>query len=460
MTRVNRVRNEQRCWIRDPLACFTATGQSADGGVVVADGVIVEIVSNGHQPSQPVDLIFDAREHVLLPGLINTHHHFYQTLTRAFPHALNKELFDWLKSLYPVWASLQPAMLYSATRVALAELLLSGCTTSADHHYLFPAGMEEAIDAQVRARESIGSRVTLTRGSMSLGEDDGGLPPQSTVQADDTILCDSERLIERYHDAGEGAFVQIALAPCSPFSVTESLMRDTALLARKYKVRLHTHLAETLDEETFCQQTFGCRTVDYLERVGWLDSNTWLAHGIHFNEEEIVRLGAAGVGVAHCPGSNMMLGSGICRNLELEAAGVKVGLAVDGSASNDASNMIAETRLALYLQRLRYGSSAVTHFDALRWATSGSAAVLGRDDIGEIAPGKQADLALFKLDDLSFAGSHDPLAALLLCNAQRADRVMIAGEWRVIDGAIVDLDIEALKAEQRRQASKLVEKHL
>ncbi|MEH6611129.1 MAG: 8-oxoguanine deaminase [Halioglobus sp.] len=454
------MKTEQRVWLRDPLACFTAAEESADGGVVVAGGVIVEVLGSGQQPSQPVDLVFDAREHVLLPGLINTHHHFYQTLTRAFPHALNKELFDWLKSLYPVWASLQPDMLYSATQVALAELLLSGCTTSADHHYLFPAGMEEAIDAQVRARESIGSRVTLTRGSMSLGEDDGGLPPQSTVQADDTILCDSERLIERYHDAGEGAFVQIALAPCSPFSVTESLMRDTALLARKHNVRLHTHLAETLDEESFCQQTFGCRTVDYLERVGWLDENTWLAHGIHFNEEEISRLGAAGVGVAHCPGSNMMLGSGICRNLELEAAGVKVGLAVDGSASNDASNMIAETRLALYLQRLRYGSAAVTHFDALRWATSGSAAVLGRDDIGQIAAGKQADLALFKLDELSFAGSHDPLAALLLCNAQRADRVMIAGEWRVIDGAIVDLDIEELKAEQRRQASKLVAKHL
>jgi 8-oxoguanine deaminase len=237
-------------------------------------------------------------------------------------------------------------------------------------------------------------------------------------------------------------------------------MRDTALLAGKHKVRLHTHLAETLDEEDFCQQAFGCRTVDYLERVGWLNENTWLAHGIHFDDDEMARLGAAGVGVAHCPGSNMMLGSGICRNLELEAAGVKIGLAVDGSASNDASNMIVETRLALYLQRLRYGAAAVTHFDALRWATSGSAAVLGRDDIGQITPGKQADLALFKLDELSFAGSHDPLAALLLCNAQRADRVMVAGNWRVIDGAIVDLDIEELKAEQRRQAQDLVANHL
>ena len=451
---------KQRCWIREPLACFTATGESGDGGLVVYGGVIEEVLGIGQQPSQPVDRVFDARDHVLLPGLINTHHHFYQTLTRAFPHALNKELFDWLKSLYPVWASLQPDMLYSATRVALAELLLSGCTTAADHHYLFPEGMEEAIDAQVRARDSIGSRVTLTRGSMSLGEDDGGLPPQSTVQDEETILCDSERLIERYHDPQEGAWVQIALAPCSPFSVTESLMRDSALLARKHKVRLHTHLAETLDEEAFCQQRFGCRTVDYLERVGWLNEHTWLAHGIHFNEQEIARLGSAQVGVAHCPGSNMMLGSGICRNLELEAAGVKIGLAVDGSASNDASNMIVEARLALYLQRLRYGAAAVTHFDALRWATSGAAAVLGRDDIGQLAPGKQADLALFKLDELSFAGSHDPLAALLLCNAQRADRVMIAGIWRVIDGAIVDLDIEEMKFEQRKQARHLVANHL
>jgi len=450
------LKTDTRYWIRDPLACFTATSASGDGGVVVKGGVIEEVLGRGVQPSFPVDQVVDAREHVLMPGLINTHHHFYQTLTRAYPGALNKELFDWLKSLYPVWSSLRPEMLHSATRVALAELLLSGCTTSADHHYLFPVGMEEAIDSQVLASESIGARVTLTRGSMSLGEKDGGLPPQTTVQDEDTILVDSERLIARYHDAQEGASVQIALAPCSPFSVTESLMRDTAVLAGKHEVRLHTHLAETVDEENYCLQTFGCRTVDYLERVGWLNENTWLAHGIHFNEEEIARLGAAQVGVSHCPGSNMMLGSGICRNLELEAAGVKIGLAVDGSASNDASNMIAETRLALYLQRLRYGSAAVTHFDALRWATSGSAAVLGRSDIGQLTPGKQADLAMFKLDELSFAGSHDPLAALLLCSAQRADRVMVGGRWRVIDGAIVDLDIEQLKAEQRFQASQLV----
>jgi len=454
------VNKTARIWIKSPLACFNGSAEIATNGLVISGHRIEAILGPDEEPAGTVTEVFDASEHVVLPGLINTHHHFYQTLTRAFPAALNKELFDWLKSLYPVWASLQPDMLHSATRVALAELLLSGCTTAADHHYLFPAGMEEAIDVQVEAAHSIGSRVTLTRGSMSLGQEQGGLPPQSTVQDEDQILADSERLITRYHDAAPGALVQIALAPCSPFSVTESLMRASAELAARHGVRLHTHLAETLDEEDFCQQMFGCRTVDYLERVGWLNSGTWLAHGIHFNDEELARLGSAGVGIAHCPGSNMMLASGICRNLELEAAGASVGLAVDGSASNDASNMIVEARLALYLQRLRYGAAAVSHIDALRWATSGSAAVLGRDDIGTLSPGLEADVAMFKLDELSFAGSHDPLAALLLCNAQRADRVMIAGQWRVRDGAIDGLDMDALKAEQRQQANRLVAAHL
>ena len=443
-------------WIKQPLACFTAGDGNADGGLIVRDGRIAQLLGPGEKPTEPVEETFDASDHVLIPGLINTHHHFYQTLTRALPCALDKELFDWLKSLYPVWAGLTPDMLYSATQIALAELLLSGCTTAADHHYLFPTGMEEAIDIQVEAREQIGSRVTLTRGSMSLGEDDGGLPPQSTVQDERIILRDSERLVRHYHERGEGAFVQIALAPCSPFSVSEALMRDSAALASELDVQLHTHLAETLDEEAFCLERFGCRTVDYLERVGWLQPRTWLAHGIHFNDDEIQRLGAAGVGIAHCPGSNMMLASGICRSLELETAGVNIGLAVDGSASNDSSNMIVEARMAMYLQRLRYGSSAVSHSDALRWATRGAAAVLGRQDIGEIAVGKQADLALFRRDDISFAGSHDPLAALLLCNAQRADCVMIGGHWRVLDGAIPDLDLPRLIARQREQAAALV----
>ena len=265
-----------------------------------------------------------------------------------------------------------------ATELALSELLLSGCTTAADHHYLFPPGLDEAIDIQFEVARRLGVRVTLTRGSMSLGQDQGGLPPQHVVQTEERILADSQRLIRRYHDSAEGSMQQLALAPCSPFSVTTGLMKETAALAREYGVRLHTHLAETLDEEAFCQRKFGLRTVDYLESVDWLSERTWLAHGIHFNNEEISRLGQAGVGIAHCPGSNMMLASGICPVLELEAAGCPVGIGVDGSASNDCSNLIQEVRQAMYLQRLRYGAAGVSHLDALRWATQGSARVLGR----------------------------------------------------------------------------------
>ena len=423
-----------RIWFKNPLAVFTATGDDASGGVVVEGAQIVEIVPGGGTPTQGHDQVFDASRHVVLPGLINTHHHFYQTLTRAWAPVVNTPLFPWLTNLYPVWARLTPADLELATTVALAELLLSGCTTAADHHYLFPAGMESAIDVQVEVARRLGVRVLLTRGSMTLGERDGGLPPQSTVQDPDVILADSERLITTYHERGPGAMVQIGLAPCSPFSVTREIMRDTAALAEQHDVRLHTHLAETIDEEDFCREMFGLRTVDYLDSVGWLSSRTWLGHGIHFDDAEIARLGAAGTGVAHCPSSNMRLASGIARTVELEAAGVPVGIGVDGSASNDASNMILEARQALYLQRLRYGAEQVTPERALGWATAGSARVLGRDDVGTIAVGKQADLALFTLDDLRFSGSHDPLSALLLCGADRADRVMVAGQWRVSTG--------------------------
>ncbi|WP_125616173.1 8-oxoguanine deaminase [Specibacter cremeus] len=446
----------RRLWIKNPLAAFTANSLDASGGLVIADGRIEEVLGAGEQPSAPCEDTFEAGEHVLLPGLINTHHHFYQTLTRAWAPVANAELFPWLTNLYPVWARLRPRDLELATTAALAELLLSGCTTAADHHYLFPRGLEDAIDIQVGVVRELGMRATLTRGSMSLGQDDGGLPPQSTVQSAEAILEDSKRLIGRYHERGAGAMVQIALAPCSPFSVTREAMAASAELAQRHDVRLHTHLAETLDEEDFCLERFGLRTVDYLESVGWLTDRTWLGHGIHFDDAEIARLGAAGTAVAHCPTSNMRLASGTARVLELEAAGVPVGLGVDGSASNDASNMILEARQALYLQRLRYGAAAVTCERALGWATKGSARVLGRDDLGELAPGKQADLALFRLDELRFSGSHDPIAALLLCGADRADRVMVAGRWRVADGAIVDLDLDALIAEHRAAAYRLV----
>jgi 8-oxoguanine deaminase len=445
-----------RIWLKSPLAIFTANDADARGGLVIEDGRIAELLGAGQSPSIPCDQVFDARDHVVLPGLINTHHHFYQTLTRAWAPVVNQPLFPWLKTLYPVWARLTPAKLELASQVALAELLLSGCTTAADHHYLFPEGLDNAIDVQVEAVRKLGMRAMLTRGSMSLGEKDGGLPPQQTVQQGEVILADSQRLIHSYHERGDGARIQIALAPCSPFSVTPEIMRASADLAEELDVRLHTHLAETLDEEDFCLQRFGLRTVDYLDSVGWLGPRTWLAHGIHFNPDEIARLGAAGTGICHCPSSNMRLASGICPTVELDAAGATVGLGVDGSASNDASNMILEARQALYLQRLRYGAELITPERALGWATRGSAKLLGRSDIGELAVGKQADLALFKLDELRFSGSHDPLSALLLCGADRADRVMVGGQWRVIDGQIEGLDVQGLIANHRQAAAQLI----
>ncbi len=444
-------------WIKNPLSIYAPEGVDAAGGVVVAGTEIVELVARGSQPGIKIDTVFDAGNHVVMPGLINTHHHFYQTLTRAVPEASGKELFAWLKVLYNIWKNLTPAHIEASSRLALAELLLSGCTTASDHHYVFPSGLEHAIDLQLAEAEKLGVRVALTRGSMSLSVEDGGLPPKSVVQNDETILADSERLITTYHQSTPGSMVQIILAPCSPFSVRESLMVETARLARKHGVRLHTHLAETHDETGFCVKIFGVRPVDYLERVEWLADDVWLAHGIQFNNEEIKRLGAAGVGICHCPSSNMVLASGICSTLDLEAAGSPVGLGVDGSASNDCSNLMQEVRQALLLQRLKYGSAKISHTDALRWATQGSARCLGRSDIGELAPGKQADLALFKLDELRFSGHGDPLSALVLCGAHKADHVMVAGQWVVSHGEIPGLDLQQLIAEHSNLAKKLLD---
>lgn len=442
----------QRTWIKNPLDCLDP---AYAGGIVIQNDLIIELIRAGEQPLQAVDEVVDAHEHVLIPGLINSHHHFYQTLTRAFPAALNKNLFPWLQSLYPVWARLTPEMIATSTQIALCELLLSGCTTASDHHYLFPNGLEHAIDIQVEQATKLGIRVHLTRGSMSLGEDQGGLPPRTTIQTDREILDDSQRLIKAYHQYEDGAMTRIALAPCSPFSVSEELMRATADLAQELDVRLHTHLAETHDETDFCIKMFGVRPVDYLERVGWLNNRTWLAHGIHFNDEEIARLGKAHVGIAHCPSSNMLLASGQCPTLALQEAGCPVGLGVDGSASNDGSNMIGEVRQALLLQRLRYGAKEITHQKAFEWATISSAGCLGRDDIGEIAVGKQADIALFKLDEIRFAGAGSPVAAILLCGATKADKVMVAGKWRVLEGQIVGVDMNQLMAKQITLAANL-----
>nr|WP_299379311.1 8-oxoguanine deaminase [uncultured Halomonas sp.] len=439
-------------WIRDPLAC---ADPDATGGVVIQGTRILEKIATGAKPRKSVDETFDASRHVLLPGLVNTHHHFYQTLTRAYSPALNKELFPWLTTLYEVWANLDEAQLAQASELAMVELLMSGCTTVADHHYVFSGALLGAIDCQVETARRLGVRAALTRGSMSVGQDDGGLPPQSVVQDEQTILDDSQRLIERYHQRGDGAMTTIALAPCSPFSVSRELMQESARLAKSHDVRLHTHLAETKDETAYCQRLFGMRPLDYLEACGWLTSRTWLAHGIHFNDDEIRRLGQAGTGIAHCPSSNMVLGSGMCRTLELEAAGAPVGLAVDGSASNDHSNLANEMRQALLLGRLRYSPSGVTHEDVIRWATQGSARCLGRNDIGGLEPGQQADLALFKLDEPRFSGAENPLAALLLCGAQRADRVMVAGRWRITDGLPCEIDLSRLMARHDEAARRL-----
>jgi 8-oxoguanine deaminase len=445
-------------WIKNPLSIYTANNINAQNGIVVQDDVIIELVAKGQTPVSKIDLSFDASEHVVIPGLINTHHHFYQTLTRACPPALNKKLFPWLQTLYPIWADLQPDWHALATELAMVELLMSGCTTVSDHHYLFPQSLNQAIDQQVSVARKLGMRATLTRGSMSLGQDQGGLPPMSVVQTETQILDDSERLINKYHK--QDNLIEIALAPCSPFSVTQELMIETAKLAKKYDVNLHTHLSETEDENNFCLKMFGQRPVDYLESVGWMHNKTWLAHGIHFNDDEIKRLGAAKVGVSHCPSSNMVLASGIARVNELKAAGVRVGLGVDGSASNDHSNLMQEIRQAMLIQRLRYEADEFSHLDAFELATKGGANVLNRDNIGELAIGKQADIALFKLDEVRFSGSHDPLAALVLCGASQADAVMIAGHWKVKNKTWLGGDITQLIKQHTQAAQAMLKAHL
>lgn len=444
-------RTERRIWLKEPLDILA---EGAAGGVVIEGARIAELVAAGRKP-EAIDETIDCSQHVILPGLINTHHHFYQTLTRVHPQAVNMELFDWLKTLYPLWAkAVNRDSFRLATRLALTELLMSGCTSVSDHQYVFPRGIEDAMDIQAEEAARLGMRITLTRGSMDLSVRDGGLPPEELVQPIDAILRDSERVISSFHDPSEGSFTQVALAPCSPFSVSTELMKQSAAMAKSCNCRLHTHLGETLDEEEYCIEHFKCRPVDYLEETGWLTDRTWLAHGIHFNDSEIGRLGKAGIGVSHCPTSNMVLASGICRTIELERSGVALGLGVDGSASNDSSNLMEGARHALMTGRLRYGASAITARDVLRWASEGSARCLGRDDIGRIEAGKQADLALFRLDELRFSGAGDAIGALIHCGATRADRVMIGGKWQVEDGLPKGVDVARLRKEHGEAARR------
>ena len=416
-----------RTWIKDPLAIFA---DGAERGLVVEGTRIAALVGRGETPER-IDATFDASRHVVLPGLVNTHHHFYQTLTRAHPSAINKALFPWLVALYPIWARLKPNHLRLASRLALTELMLSGCTTAADHHYLYPDGLENAVDIEVEEARCLGMRMTVSRGSMNLSEKDGGLPPDSVVQSEETILADSERVLKLFHDPNPGAQIRVALAPCSPFSISKALMIESAKLAERYDCQLHTHLCETEDEEQFCLGMYGLRPVDLLEATGWMSSRVWLAHGIHFNAEEIARLGKAKVESAIArrrtwcsrPASAAPANSRPPVRHWVSASTARL--------TNNSSNMMEALRHALMIGRLRYGADRVTHRDALRWATEGSARCLGRSDIGRIVEGYEADLALFKLDEPRFSGAHDPLAALVLCGAHRADRVMSAGEWRV-----------------------------
>ncbi|HIP87188.1 MAG TPA: 8-oxoguanine deaminase [Anaerolineales bacterium] len=425
-----------------------------DGGLFVRDGVVEQVGPTADLPAE-ADEVMDARGMIVLPGLVNTHHHLYQTLTRAVPAVQDATLFQWLKTLYPIWANLTPEAVYTSALVGLAELMLSGCTTAADHLYIYPNGCR--IDDEIRAAQEIGIRFHASRGSMSLGESDGGLPPDRVVEDGDFILKDTRRVIEAYHDPEPYAMVRIVVAPCSPFSVTPDLMREAAALARSYGVHLHTHLAETLDEERFCLEKFGCRPVEYAEDLGWVGDDVWYAHGVYINNQEIDLLARTGTGVCHCPSSNMRLASGIAPVRAYLDRGVRVGLGVDGSASNDSSHMLAEARMALLLQRVSGNPAGLSAREALWLATRGGATVLGRDDIGQLAPGKAADFIGFRLDRVDYAGAlHDPMAALVFCTPQRVTFSVINGKVVVEEGRLLTVDLGPVVERHNRIARELV----
>lgn len=427
-----------------------------DGALFVRGNVIERVGATAELGLLPADRVIDARDKVVLPGLINTHHHLYQTLTRAVPAAQNATLFGWLKTLYPIWAKMDAEAIYTSTLVGCAELMLSGCTTASDHLYIFPNGAR--LDDEIRAAHEIGIRFHASRGSMSLGESKGGLPPDRVVEPEAVILRDTQRLIETYHDARPYAMLRIVVAPCSPFSVTPDLMREAARLARAYGVHLHTHLAETKDEERFCLDQFGHRPVEYAEELDWAGPNVWYAHGVHVNKREIKRMARAGTGVAHCPTSNMRLASGIAPVRAYLDHGVKVGLGVDGSASNDGSHLLAEARQAMLLQRVLGNPGALTAEEALWLGTRGGAAVLGRDDIGQLAPGKAADFIAINADTLDYAGcQHDLLAAMVFCAPQKVDVSVINGRIVVEDGHLTTLDLEPVVEQHNRISRRMVD---
>ena len=427
------------------------------GWVAVTDGLITAVGGAGQRPPE-AHRVLRADGCLVTPGLINTHHHIYQNLTRSYRPAVNGSLFTWLSTLYPVWAGLDEEASYLSAWVGLAELALGGCTTTTDHLYVHPRGAGDLISAEITAAAELGMRFHPTRGSMSLSQKDGGLPPDSVVQDDDEILADSERLVARHHDRSWGAMVRIALAPCSPFSVTPRLMQATAELAERLDVRLHTHLAEDPDEDRFAAETFGIRTVEHFEAVGWMTDRSWVAHCIYPNPAEVARLGAAGVGVAHCPSSNMMIGGGgIAPVSDLRAAGSPVGLGCDGSASTDHASLWLEARGALLLGRLRNGPTGMTARDALEIATRGSAGCLGRQgELGQLSPGAVADLVCWPLDGIAFAGAlTDPVEAWLRCGPVAARHTVVAGVPVVTGGELLAPGVEDILRRHRAVAARI-----
>ncbi len=426
----------------------------ADGALFARDGVIESVGATADLPDT-ADVVLDATDQIVIPGLVNTHHHMYQTLTRVLPAAQDNELFGWLQALYPVWSRLTPEMAHTSTQLACAELLLSGCTTSSDHLYLYPNGTR--LDDTLHAAAEIGLRFHAARGSMSVGVSQGGLPPDSMVEDEAAILKDTQRLIETFHDPARYAMQRIVVAPCSPFSVSRELMRDAALLAREHRVSLHTHLAENDNDIAYTREKFGCTPAEYAEQLGWLGPDVWHAHCVKLDAAGIALFARTGTGVAHCPGSNMRLGSGIAPIRAMRDAGVPVGIAVDGSASNDSSHLLGEARLALLLQRVGFGATAMSAREMLEIATLGGARVLGRDDIGALAPGMACDLVTVALDDIGLAGAdHDPLAALLFCSVARVRHAVVNGRWLVRSGELLTVEQPALVARQRRLARQLL----
>jgi len=414
------------------------------GWLRIDDGLVAEVGAG--DPPAPYEDLGGA---VVTPGLVNTHHHLYQTLTRA--RAQEADLFTWLKTLYPVWARIDDEMEYAAARCGIAELALSGCTTVFDHHYVFPKGVSGLVEAEVRAARELGVRIVASRGSMDLGESDGGLPPDSLVENIDTILADTERL----HSESDGALVQIVAAPCSPFSVTTRLMEESAALARRLGLQLHTHLAETVEEDAYCRELFDCTPVEYLERVGWVAEDVWCAHCVHLSKDDVTTFAEAGAGVAHCPTSNLRLGAGVAPVREMLDRGVRVGLGVDGSASNERSDLFFEVKQALLVARGRSGPAALTAREALRLGTRGGAEVLRRADLGSLEPGKRADVAVWRADGLELGGAEDPVAGLVFSGSHRVDTLLVAGAPVVRGGALVNAEEQEIAREHRKQAQRL-----